>query len=188
MDPSTYTHSMSQKRSQINRIPHRSRHPIAIKKRLIRYQIKLARDPVLLQCALHDRPRLLQVLLCTQTSSISPIPLQLTQNAPHSERIRITFRRNRRREDEIRMERSPRYWGKRVEKELTSSMPLSFQDGSNFSIFQWSMLGSSSHGLGLSCFPFRRQVFPSGASAPSSAATAAAFASSSNSMAELKRG
>ena len=81
------------------------------------------------------------------------------------------------------MERLPRYWGKRVEKELTSSMPPSFQDGSNFSIFQWSMLGSSSHGLGLSCFPFRRQFFPSGASA----AAAAALASSSDAMAELKR-
>ena len=138
---------------------------------------------MLLQCALHDRPRLLQVLLCTQTSNTSPIVLQLTQNAPHSERIRVTFRRNRGREDEIRMERLPRYWGKRVEKELTSSMPPSFQDGSNFSIFQWSMFGSSSHGLGLSCFPFRRQFFPSGASA----AAAAALASSSDAMAELKR-
>jgi hypothetical protein len=71
-----------------------------------------------------------------------------------------------------------------VEKELTSSMPPSFQDGSNLSIFQWSMLGSSSRGLGLSCFPFRRQVFPSA----SSAAAAAAFASSSDAMAGPKRG
>nr|ACN35663.1 unknown [Zea mays] len=73
-----------------------------------------------------------------------------------------------------------RYWGKRVEKELTSSMPPSFQAGSNLSIFQRSMLGSSSHGLGLSCFPFRRQFFPS-------AGAAAAFASSSD-MAEKKEG
>lgn len=47
----------------------------------------------------------------------------------------------------------PLYWGKRVEKELTSSMPPSFQKGSNFSTFQWSIFGSSSHGFGLSCFP-----------------------------------
>lgn len=47
----------------------------------------------------------------------------------------------------------PLYWGKRVEKELTSSKPDSFQEGLNLSIFQWSMLGSSSHGFGLSCFP-----------------------------------
>ena len=47
----------------------------------------------------------------------------------------------------------PMYWGKRVEKELTSSIPVSFQDRSNLSIFQRSMLGSSSHGFGLSCFP-----------------------------------
>lgn len=40
-----------------------------------------------------------------------------------------------------------------MEKELTSSIPPSFQEGSNFSIFQRSILGSSSHGLGLSCFP-----------------------------------
>lgn len=40
-----------------------------------------------------------------------------------------------------------------VEKELTSSNPSGFQEGSNFSIFQRSMFGSSSHGFGLSCFP-----------------------------------
>jgi hypothetical protein len=84
------------------------------------------------------------------------------------------------RQDELRKRCLPRYWGKRVEKELTSSMPPSFQAGSNLSIFQRSMLGSSSHGLGLSCFPFRRQFFPS-------AGAAAAFASSSD-MAEKKEG
>lgn len=47
----------------------------------------------------------------------------------------------------------PLYWGKRVEKELTSSMPPSFHEGSNFSTFQRSIFGSSSHGFGLSCFP-----------------------------------
>jgi hypothetical protein len=75
----------------------------------------------------------------------------------------------------------PLYCGKRVEKELTSSMPPSFDEGSNFSTFQRSMLGSSSHGLGLSCFPFFRHFYPSGA--PSDAA-AAAFALSSDAMPE----
>lgn len=96
-------------------------------------------------------------------------------------------RENRGRQDGLRNRCLPRYCGKRVEKELTSSMPPSFQAGSNFSIFQRSMLGSSSHGLGLSCFPFRRQFLPSAASA-SSATAAAAFASSSDAMAEKKEG
>ena len=52
-----------------------------------------------------------------------------------------------------KIETLPLYWGKRVEKELTSSIPDSFQEGSNFSMVQRSMLGSSSQGFGLSCFP-----------------------------------
>lgn len=158
------------------------------------YQIELARDPILLQCALHERPRLLQILLCTQTNKkhITNSP-PINSNPMRSiEKIAINPMRsieniNRDRQDGLRNKCLPRYWGKRVEKELTSSMPPSFQAGSNFSIFQRSMLGSSSHGLGLSCFPFRRQFLPSAASA-SSATAAAAFASSSDAMAEKKEG
>lgn len=59
----------------------------------------------------------------------------------------------------------PLYWGKRVENELTSNMPLSFHEGSNLSTFQWSMLGSS-HGLSLSCFPLCLVRFFSPSSPP----------------------
>jgi hypothetical protein len=73
MDPSTYTQQEPKEKSQHNNLTTRWQ---SGKKGLITYQIKLARDPVLLQCALNDRPRLLQVLLCTQTSKILLITLR----------------------------------------------------------------------------------------------------------------
>jgi hypothetical protein len=82
-------------------------------------------------------------------------------SATNSLKMRLVSRESREGRTGIGWKSLPLYCGKRVEKELTSSMPPSFHEGSNFSTFQRSMLGSSSHGLGLSCFPFFRHFFPS---------------------------